>query len=497
MQRITGLLAVSLFLISLYDLSAQGTLIYEGPFGQGNATYEYKQGAQQQQIFQGAFTYNELRAMPLRGGNQNILVTGHFKDGKKHLVWAVTIKNEDESSGYTETIIGNYIDGEKSGLWTHRISSNSDDSEMRFAQASFLKNHFRGPFKMQYFNEEGTPYVSMEVTGSFNEFGQLDGEWILSYRDQEMNKYQDKLNFMNGVLARRTLVDINSELELETFDNELKVSSFFANMHAVDSFATVDGEKLGIKKKTLDHPLLITIMDAWTDMSKIDLSLNYNASVPTMIIPQGELKDNKRLLIMAELIDWNETPKGKQELAKAKAIEEAYLQKIQVADLQFNQGNFRGAIPLYKEAIGIKKDQYPQDQIKKAEEEIRLEEEKMRLITVVSGRQTLWKGNDKMLKELSYYGKKEKLFEASIIALDHQKNTIQKSFGEIIAFIERKAYENITIENLQTFQTALDEAITFQDKLKAINKTEDTKELEKELKKLEDPLAIINLINGF
>lgn len=497
MDRLTGILAICLTFVTSQYLRAQATMMYEGPFQQGQATYEYLQGPQQQQIFQGAFTYNELRAMPLRGGNQNILVTGHFKEGKKHLVWAVTVKNEDESSGVTETIIGNYIEGEKSGLWTHRISNNSDGSELRFAQASFLKNHFRGPFKLQYFNEEGSPYISIEVTGSFNEAGQLDGEWLLSYRDQEMNKYQDKLQFLNGVLAHRTLVDVNAEVELETYDQELKVASFFANMHPTDSFATVDGEKLGLRKKTLDHPLLLSIIDAWTDLSKIDLSLNYNASIPTMIVPQGELKDTKRLVVMAELIDWKETPKGKEEIAKAKALEEAYSQKLQVADLQFNQGNYRGAIPLYKEAIGIKKDQYPQDQIKKAEEEIRKEEEKMRLITVVSGRQTLWKGNDKMLKELSYYGKKEKLYEASIIALDHQKNTIQKSFGETIAFIDRKAYENLSIESLQTFQAALDEAIAFQDKLKAINKVEDTKDLEKELKKLEDPIAIINLITGF
>lgn len=497
-RSLIGALAFGLSML-LQATFAQGTLTYEGPYLQGEATYQYTEDAKQQRVFNGPFAYTEVRNMPQRGGEQEILATGNYKNDKKHLAWAVTVKSTSKDSGLTETIIGNYAEGEKSGLWTHRIRRNSDDSEMRYGQASFIKNHFRGPFKMNYENESGVPYIGMEVTGKFNEAGLIDGAWKLRYADQDSVVFEDELRFKNGVLAYRSLKNVNSGEVLESYDDESRVNAFFNGMDRVDSFAVVDDQKLGLRKKKFEHEIIVPIIDAWTDMGKLDLGLNYNATVPMMIIRQGELNAHDRLMIAAELIDWAETPKGKAEIEAAKELQKAYDQKINVADLQFNQSNYRQAIPLYEAALKIKKDEaYPKQQIAIAQEEIRKEEEKMRLITVVSGRHTLWKGNDKMLTAEGYYGDKDKLYEAAIIALDYQKKKLNKNYGELLAYIDRKAYDNITLSALETLQGALDDLIAFQDQLKALSKQGDKddniKEMEKELKKMEDPNAIINRI---
>ena len=54
--------------------------------------------------------------------------------------------------------------------------------------------------------------------------------------------------------------------------------------------------------------------------------------------------------------------------------------------------------------------------------------------------------------------------------------------------------DELTVESLRGFQTALDEVIRLQDQIKALTKREDTKELEKTLKKMEDASAISKTI---
>ena len=129
--------------------------------------------------------------------------------------------------------------------------------------------------------------------------------------------------------------------------------------------------------------------------------------------------------------------------------------------------------------------------MKKAEELIHIEEEKKQLLVLVKNREDMWKGNDKMLEAEAYYGKKDKLYEASLIALDYQKKQLLSEYRETRTNISQVANDKLTLDNLNQYKAALDDAIALQDRIKQLTKKEDTKELEKELKKLEDPKAII------
>ncbi|MEX2597853.1 MAG: hypothetical protein WEC59_13090 [Salibacteraceae bacterium] len=476
-------------------LTSQEVKLYEGSYEGGEAVYEYTEDATQQRVFNGSFSYNELRDMPERGGENELLITGTYKNNKKHLVWAVTVKSTAKDSGLTETIIGNYIEGEKSGLWTHRIRDNETDSLIKFGQASFIKNHFRGPFKYEFNKPDAQGLKSLKVNGSFDANGFLDGEWIVEYVDGTDTPFKDIMRYRHGVLAYRVFTNESSRERLEQMDKEGFVTGFFSNMKPVDSSAVVDGEKYGMRSglKT-DHRFLTPLFDAWTDLRKLKTGLDYDASIPMMLFKKGELTNPHRLDNMAEIIPWDETPKGKREMEEKQAVQKAYDKKITVADLQFEQGNYRQAIPLYKDALAIKKEEYPTAQVTKAEEALKKEEEKKQLITLVNSRETLWKGNDKMLRSDSYYGKKKHLFAGAIIVLDHYKGQLKMNHEETRAFLERKAYNQISMEDLKSFQKDLDEAVAFQDRLKELSKQEDTKDLEKEIKKVEDPAIIIKAV---
>ena len=193
------------------------------------------------------------------------------------------------------------------------------------------------------------------------------------------------------------------------------------------------------------------------------------------------------------LIDWKETPKGKREFEEQKRIQADYDNKIALGNKHFELKNYPQALNLYKDATGIKKDEtYPQDQIIKVEALIAEEEKKSKLARMISGRATLWKGNEKMLEGEEYYGKKKHLYEATVLAFGQQKRSMLSTHRETRTNLDRKTYDNLNNTVLEAYLKDLDDAIALQDKVKALVKTEDTKDLEKELKKLETAQAIIN-----
>ncbi|NQV52829.1 MAG: hypothetical protein HQ500_06580 [Flavobacteriales bacterium] len=489
MKRITTLLTCALTLTVLPSLG-QMVQTYEGPFESGEATYEYTENNMHEKVFSGRFSYTEVRHIEERGGDNEILITGNFKEDKKHLAWAVTVKPV-ETGGRTETIIGNYIDGEKSGLWTHRLIDNATNEEVKHVKASFIKNHFRGPFNYTYIDTTALGIRALKIKGSFDNDGKLDGTWLLSFTDGNGAVFSDSLIYKHGVLGFRHFMNTTQPLVIEAEDNMHLATAFFREMDKADSFAVVDGEKYGLRKTTTQHRILKPVFSSWMNLSASSVGNAYDAPLPTVLFKRGEIRNPGLLNNTMEIIPWKETPKGKREYEAQQAVQRAYDTKINVADLQFNQKQYRQALPLYKEAYAIKAEPYAREQMKKVDDLIRVEEEKKQLLVLIKNREDMWKGNDKMLEAETYYGKKDKLYEASLTALDYQKKQLFSEYRETRTNISQAANDKLTLENLKQYKAAVDEAITLQDRIKQLTKKEDTKELEKELKKLEDPKAII------
>ncbi|MEQ9186280.1 MAG: hypothetical protein RLP15_00990 [Cryomorphaceae bacterium] len=486
----TPMLLSALMAVVTFSAQSQSIQTYEGPFESGEATYEYTENPLHEKVFDGKFSYKEVRHIEQRGGENEILISGNFKADKKHLAWAVTVKPVD-NKGTTETIIGNYLNGEKSGLWTHRIIENESNTEVKHVKASFIKNHFRGPFSYAFSDSTAQGINAMTIKGSFDNEGKLDGTWRIRYTDGNGASFADSMVYKHGVLAFRHFMQTNKPEVLEAADNTHLVNAFFLGMDKLDSFAVVDGEKYGLRKASVQHRILKPVFTSWMNLSASDVGNAYDSPLPTVLFKRGEIRNPGLLNNGMEIIPWKETPKGKLEHQEKMAIQRAYDTKINVADLQFNQKNYRQALPLYKEAFAIKAEAYAQDQAKKIEEIIRVEEEKKKQLVLVRNREDMWKGNDKMLEAESYYGKKDKLYEASLIALSHTKKTLFSTYRETRTHISQEAMDKLTVEDLVEYKAAIDEAIVLQDRIKQLTKVDDTKELEKELKKMEDPNAII------
>lgn len=475
---------------------AQGKMTYEGPFEQGEATYEYTENDLHEKIFNGRFQYSETRSIPERGGDNEVLITGNYMDDKKHLAWGVTVKSLAED-GRTETVIGNYLKGEKSGLWTHRLVDNASQKDVKLVKASFIKNHFRGPFNYSYNDSLAQGLKSLTIKGSFDNTGKLDGTWAIAYTDGNGDSFSDSLIYMHGVLAFQHSMNVTNPDVLDSKDQMSFVTSFFTAMDKADSFAVVDGEKYGLKHTNTEHRILKPVFTTWMNLNAATVRDGYDAPLPTVLFKRGEIRNPKLLRNRMQIIPWKETPQGKKEYEEQLAIQRAYDTKINVADLQFNEKNYHQALPLYKEALAIKPEAYAKEQIAKVEELIRIQEEKKKLLTIIKNREELWKGNDKMLEAETYYGKKKKLFEASLLALEASKKNLLSEFRDTRTQIQQDAQEKMTVEGLTEYRNGVDEAIKLQEQIKKIAKREDTKELEKELKKLEDPKAIIaRLLQG-
>lgn len=470
--------------------SAQQLQTFEGPYESGEASYSYKENEMHQKVYHGLFKYSETRDIPERGGENEILLTGNYKEGKKNLAWGVTVKGES----FSETITGQYLDGKKNGMWTHRLRDEANGVSIKVAQASFYKNTFRGKFSLDYdFDENDAGYQRINVEGSFDNAGKFDGEWNLNYSKVGGALIGEKMVFQHGVLASRIVVDSASGEVLSEEDNSKAVSEFFANLDRSDSSSVTSSGKWGLKHTHTEHEVLKPVLSVWTRVFGAKLNNHFNSSLPTLIIKLGEFEKKQALRNRMELIDWKETPKGKREWEEQQRIEADYQNKISLGDKHFELKNYQQALKLFKEAKGVKKNEtYPQEQISKLEALIAEEEKKTQLARMIGGRNTLWKGNQKMLESEEYYGKKKHLYEAITIAFAQQKKDILSDFRETRTNLDRKTYDNLNNTELEAYLKALDDAIALQDKVKSLAKSDDTKDLEKELKKLESAQAIIN-----
>jgi len=473
---------------------AQGIQTYEGPFENGEAIFEYTEKDMHEKIMNGKFSYTETRHIQTRGGEHEVLITGNFKEDKKHLTWAITIKPTDATTGLTETIIGNYSDGERSGLWTHRVVDNTSNEEIKLAKVSYIKNHFRGPFRFNFQDSNAVDMLSLAVKGTFDNEGLTHGTWILKYTNGVGTHFRDSLIYVHGVLGYRKRLNSTEATVIEEVDELALANSFFVNMNKADSFSVLEGEKYGLRATKMDHPILKPLFTTWMNLYANEIGNAYNAPLPLVYFKRGETRNPGLLYNTMKIIPWKDTPKGKKEYEEKLAQQQAYDTKIGVADFQFQQKNYRQANKLYREAVEIKPEPYAQDQIKKVEEFIRLEKEKQQLLTAVSSREELWKGNNTMLEAESYYGKKGKLYEASQRALIKMKQDLLSEYRDTRTLLIQERTEELTNDQLEEYQARLDEAIAFQELIKKISKREDTKDLEKELKKMEDPSAIITRI---
>lgn len=482
-------IAITLLLSGIVGINqGQETKTYKGAYGMGFAEYSYTENDKLQRLFDGRFTYSDTLEIEDRG-ECSIQMSGAYREDKKVTPWVATIKGI--SAENSETVTGPFLNGQKLGLWTHRITI--DGTDILTSTASFNRNKFKGAFSFEYAPTVVVDplYKKLTVQGNFDGDGFLDGEWKIEYTNLQDVQIEEIARYQHGVLAFKVRREVSTGKELERYDKEAFVSSFFKGIQFPDSNAVVENVKYGILKKTNDHPIIVPLMKAWNDNSEVKISNKSNTSIPTMIVPRGEFAELKYLVNMQEIVLWMDTPKGHKEWMEEQRIKEAYIAAVKKADDALADNKFEEALAFYEEATSIKADEaHPISQIPKVKEMIRLRDAKNALLKSVQEKNESIESSQKnMLANEDFQKQQKHLFEAYNIAFDAAYKRIKGDHSKVRSNLDNNLLESATILELELYESDLKTLIELQNKTKSLI-GQDTKELEKELKKMDSAKVI-------
>lgn len=193
-------------------LFSQNLKTYNGPYENGTAVYQYYEDENFERIYQGPFKYSA----------EGVTITGQFSKNKRNGKWVI-VKNFEGmgifGDPYKETINENYLNGDKVGNWSlKRIDSGNkviENSNIEFIDNKLIN-------KFSYSNKEfksstGQIY-EVHVNGNFNRNGFFDGEWRLTYFQEDI-PHEDIRRFKNGVMYWKLLRNSATGNIIERTDN--------------------------------------------------------------------------------------------------------------------------------------------------------------------------------------------------------------------------------------------------------------------------------------
>lgn len=463
---------------------AQSPQTYKGAYANGYAEYNYIENDKLMKLWNGRFTYKDTMEVAGRG-ECDVLINGAYKDDQKSAIWVATIKGLDGNS--LETSTGPMKDGMKIGLWTHRLTMN--DKDVKVASASFTRDRFTSKFEYKYNPLDASigEYQELNVVGSFDSKGMLDGEWTTTYVGKDGVRMQELARYQHGVLAFRVVRELETGIEKDRYDKEAFVTDFWSKMKLPDSNAVINDEKYGVIKEMCHQESLVPLMNSWNDLRTVVVSNIHGSSIPTMMITKGEVKSNKYLVCEQKIVPWNETPKGMLEWQEEQRILKEYQSNIANADKALEEKNLEEALRLYRLSSTIKKDEdYPREQIPMVEQMIKDRATQNRLLGSVGEKKTMLdKTQKKLMDDETFMKKQDKLYEAYDMAYSARMRSMKSDHSKTMTFIENDNIEPISILELEAYEASLDELIQLQNKVSLLV-GKDTKDLEKELKKLDD-----------
>lgn len=172
-------LLILAFFLFAYSLQAQIIKTYSGPYGKGNATYQYYEDNNGERVYNGSFTYKGLEG--------TIKIIGAYKNGKRNGNWVCTLTNHFyivmTMSG---TIQVNYLNGNREGISTYSLSKDVNrfdvsGKETETGKINFKNNIPSGEYFFSLTNKvnsnAGKREIKTSIKGSFDENGYKTGEW--------------------------------------------------------------------------------------------------------------------------------------------------------------------------------------------------------------------------------------------------------------------------------------------------------------------------------
>ena len=108
----------------------------------------------------------------------------NMKNGK----WKLTKVWKGETRKTIVITEGVYLNGEMDGVWKYTRTVNGELIES--SQVNFKDNLLAGNFVFQ--TKKSCAWYFCHIKGQFNEFGNLEGSWLIEYKDENDISFSDK-----------------------------------------------------------------------------------------------------------------------------------------------------------------------------------------------------------------------------------------------------------------------------------------------------------------
>jgi len=168
------------FSMLAYLLQAQTIKTYSGPYGKGNATYQYYEDKNGERIYEGAFKFNYQ--------NGSIIISGHYKNNKPNGIWTWTLKDYYSLFfNWNGIITGEYLKGYKNGKWYSNLSYYISKGGTRVKISNIKNIQFSQNVMVGEYSEMSTvkataAYINNSdeknsIEGFLDDSGYKNGEW--------------------------------------------------------------------------------------------------------------------------------------------------------------------------------------------------------------------------------------------------------------------------------------------------------------------------------
>lgn len=458
--------------------NAQEIKQYSGPycencerseFYDGKATYYYYNDGSKR-IYNGKFSYSIYNDV------FKIIINGNYKNDSANGTWTYKKYNPPEKTTYiniknkkykldfpTDYATGRYINGAKDGKW---IYTRTKENKKTFnCYASFSRNKFVSDF---YFKN---PLYS--ISGKFNDNGLFNGEWIVKWTVREI-PYNCTIQFINGVFIKAVTQNeatgenigiVKNPLPIDTLLRSYSENKYYANAgnrlflpdHKVSVGSFSDGDYYSmyqIEKRDMDA-------DKNTGLKLLTASIifwTYGYENIMYEISRGiKHTEYKSVLIFKEVSE--NTFLGYVDSLK---FEDTFIKNIKEKKQKELEAQIR------------KQDSIAQEKRKEKELDIKIKKfrnNRNQINALINKIETLYLRGSK----------KKNLYNAFSIVLNY--------------YMVKYNFQDYSIGYTNERMIKSDELIQFLEKIVSLSYT-NTKQLEKQLKKIKDPQQIIKIINA-
>jgi hypothetical protein len=215
---------VLIFFIGIFqNIFSQQIKIYNGPYKDGTATYQYYENEKYDRIYQGSFKYSSKVGTTLGQYDKNIKV------GQ----WTITKETNPLYENIREVVTGKYINGNMDGLWTleridlktHKILINSS--------VHFKDGYLIDELKYsnsQFSSDEYGRKTDLSLIGNFNNKGNFDSTWVLTYKINEI-PFEDIKKLKDGFLYFNLVRNLSTGEIIEKYDDPNVPMKFYLMKH--------------------------------------------------------------------------------------------------------------------------------------------------------------------------------------------------------------------------------------------------------------------------